>query len=90
MAEVYWQEDALAKVLAEAEALRDDTLIPLVIADMKRLVPVDSGDLLKSIEPGDDGKILIGEEYGKFVEFGTHIMEAQPFARPALYRRRDG
>lgn len=67
-------------------------------ADMKRYVPVLSGDLRSTIraEHGDGyGRVWFGDvgrdiDYHLYVEFGTSKMDAQPFARPALYQRRMG
>lgn len=50
--------------------------------------PVDTGDLVKSIQFRMKGKftaivkVLVG--YGGFVEFGTTRMRAQPFFTPAF------
>lgn len=54
--------------------------------------PVDTGRLAASIAahpaPGPSGgagvDILADVEYAQFVEFGTSLMAAQPFLRPAL------
>lgn len=95
MAEVHWQTQALAKLLNEdAVALVDEEIVPLVVADMKRMVPVDTGNLRDGIEALGEGRIGIsatsesGESYAEFVEFGTENAPAQPFIRPALYRKR--
>jgi len=67
-----------------------------VAADMRRYVPVLSGDLLSSIHEehlkgcgrvhfGDTGR---GIDYHLYQEFGTSRMAAQPYARPALYKIR--
>lgn len=59
-----------------------------VLADAKRLAPVDTGHLRDSlkIEYGDDGtaSILTDVEYAGYVEHGTRYQPAQPFLRPAL------
>lgn len=67
-----------------------------VAEDMRRMVPVLSGDLLATIEaehlPGagrvNFGDVDGGVDYHLYQEFGTSRMAAQPYARPALYRRR--
>lgn len=67
-----------------------------VADDMRRMVPVLSGDLLGTIreEHGDGfGRVHFGDvdegvDYHLYQEFGTTVMAAQPYARPALYRTR--
>lgn len=88
MAETHWQKSALDAVLGECDSFVDDEILPLVVADMQRLVPVDSGELRDSIEAVGGGRIVIGKNYAGYVEFGTERMAAQPYARPAIYRRR--
>lgn len=60
------------------------------VADiMRRLVPVDTGELqtsIQSITVGTQGVISVGTDYWTYQEFGTSRMAAQPFIRPALYR----
>lgn len=54
------------------------------------IVPVDTGRLKNSLQlrPMSPGhyhyKFGDGVEYGKYVEFGTYKMAAQPFMRPAM------
>ena len=55
----------------------------------KRIVPVDTGTLKNSIHifpmnPAKKITLADGVKYGKYVEFGTSKMKAQPFFRPAL------
>lgn len=90
MADVHWQKEELAKILDLAMATVDEKIIPEIVDDMKRLAPVDTGELRDSIEAVGDGKIVIGADHAAYVEFGTEIMAAQPYARPALYRERSG
>lgn len=54
-----------------------------VEAEAKRKVPVDSGDLQRSIGH-EKGAIFAGEPYAGFVEFGTAHMRPQPYLRPAI------
>lgn len=95
MADVYWQTDKLNELFGEmATDLVDESIVPEVVQDMKRMVPVDTGNLRDGIEPLGDGKIGIsatnegGQSYVELVEFGTEYAPAQPFIRPALYRKR--
>lgn len=67
-----------------------------VAEDMRRYVPVLSGDLLATIEAehleGEGrvnfGNVDAGVDYHLYQEYGTSIMAAQPYARPALYKTR--
>ena len=57
-------------------------------ADARKRAPVESGDLRRSIryrvdKDGLGATVIVGEYYGRFVEFGTSSMEAQPYLRPA-------
>lgn len=95
MADVYWQTSKLDELLdTMATELVDTEILPEVADDMRRMVPVDTGNLRDGIEVLGEGKIGIsatneqGQSYVEFVEFGTEHMAAQPFIRPALYRKR--
>jgi hypothetical protein len=94
MAEVHWQQAEMDKLLEQINGFVDEEIIPDVVDDMKRLAPVDTGALRDSIESWPGGRITIsatspeGHPYPADVEFGTEIMAAQPFVRPAVYRRR--
>lgn len=69
-----------------------------IAADARRFVPIDTGRLRDSIETtviGDDTVRITasaenqqGDVYGGYVENGTSKMDAQPYMKPALYRRR--
>lgn len=70
----------------------------IVVTDAKRRVPVDTGNLQRSIhleyatDAGDkQAAVEVGTDvdYGKYVEFGTSRMAAQPYLRPALDENRD-
>lgn len=66
--------------------------------DAKRYCPVDTGALRASIYAEVDGNVTRiwvgtnprgdGVDYALFVEFGTSRMAAQPYMRPALFKRR--
>jgi hypothetical protein len=68
-----------------------------VAQDMRRMVPVETGALLGTIEPEHlrgAGRVWCGApergiDYHLYQEYGTSRMRAQPYARPALYRVRD-
>jgi HK97 gp10 family phage protein len=62
-----------------------------IFGDMLRAVPRDTGELADSgdtQESGDTYRISFGTDHCLPVEFGTRYMAAQPFMRPALYRKR--
>ena len=51
------------------------------------LCPVDTGELISSIEGSTDGEsveVYADADYAQYVEYGTSKMEAQPYFRPAL------
>lgn len=64
--------------------------------DMRRYVPVDTGELRATIRverTPTGARIHIGNaaggvDYALYQEFGTSVMAAQPFIRPAVYRTR--
>jgi len=72
--------NAAKKTLAE--------IMYMMEAEAKRKCPVDTGRLRASIHVDkiSDSKYLMadGVTYGKFQEFGTIKMRAQPFFRPAI------
>jgi HK97 gp10 family phage protein len=54
-----------------------------------KIVPVDTGALKKSITTAVEGQIpvgrvMVGQPYGIYVEYGTRKMRAQPYIRPSL------
>jgi HK97 gp10 family phage protein len=62
---------------------------PQVVAEAKRLVPVDTGQLKNSIgwtmrQSDMTLQIHADQSYAIFVEFGTMRQPARPFLRPAL------
>ena len=51
------------------------------------LCPVDTGELISSIDGSTDGEgveVCADADYAQYVEYGTSKMEAQPYFRPAL------
>lgn len=95
MAKTYWQTEQLKELFEEMpQILVDEEIVPEVVQDMIRMAPVATGNLRDGIEPAGPGRIGItadneqGESYVEFVEFGTDLAPAQPFIRPALYRKR--
>jgi HK97 gp10 family phage protein len=82
----------------------ESKLGPRIQANAKRTVPVDLGNLKRSIivqvQRGDQPVLQVGVdphapgitipevEYGRYVEQGTSKMAAQPYLRPAVYQAR--
>ena len=72
---------------AEQGVVKD--LGSIVKKNARKFVPVDEGDLKKSLDMTltDNGKVAeIGTtlDYGRYQEYGTRKMPPQPFLRPAL------
>ena len=66
-----------------------------VLADAKRLAPVDTGALRASGRVEKKGRAErhivfggqgTGVDYAEYVEYGTLYMEAQPYLRPAMMK----
>lgn len=60
---------------------------PGILRSAIRIVPVDTGNLQRSIEAIYEGETLhVGSQvhYAAYVEGGTPKMAAQPYLRPAL------
>jgi hypothetical protein len=90
----------IVKVQAASDAVIAERVVEPMAEDMRTYVPVLSGDLKRTIRTyGPDvlgpgrfqvwvGDTAGGVDYHLWVEFGTSIMDAQPFIRPAVYRLR--
>ncbi|MGE0541213.1 MAG: HK97-gp10 family putative phage morphogenesis protein [Dehalococcoidia bacterium] len=73
----------LAKAIGEAF----QQLAPELLSTMQEATPVDTGELRGSENASAGAKELrltAGTDHGKFVEFGTRKMAAQPFMRPTV------
>lgn len=83
----------LSKIAAAAPAAASAALLKTA-ADItsltKQLTPVDTGNLKHSYGalPLSPNRVLVGTdvEYGKFVEYGTSRMSAQPHLTPAFHQ----
>jgi HK97 gp10 family phage protein len=57
-------------------------------AQAKSKAPVDTGTLKNSIQATKVGtahwRVVVGADYGMYVEWGTGRMAAQPFLQPAI------
>ena len=65
----------------------------LAEGSIKRLTPVDTGNLRSSVKAEEvssqEARIATGVEYAPHVEYGTSKMSAQPYMRPGLENNRD-
>lgn len=88
--------DLIGKSLSE---FFEHTLGPRIQGNARRTVPVDTGDLKRSIvvqvQTGDKPVLQVGVDedvagvdYGRYVEEGTSRAPAQPYLRPAAYQAR--
>lgn len=61
----------------------------LIASDARARAPVETGFLrssihVESVSTGKEANIVVGADYGLFVEYGTYKMAAQPYLNPAL------
>jgi HK97 gp10 family phage protein len=72
---------------AKAEAIVAKTALDLE-GHAKSRAPVDTGTLKNSIQATRIGpahwRVVVGVDYGMYVEWGTANMAAQPFIQPAI------
>ena len=77
----------IAGMEAKAEAIVAKTAMDLE-AHAKSRAPVDTGTLKNSIQATRVGdahwRVVVGVDYGLYVEWGTSRMAAQPFFQPAI------
>lgn len=76
----------------------DTEVVEPITEDMKTMVPVLTGalkDTIRKDEHGGNGlhriwfgDVAAGIDYHLYQEYGTSKMDAQPYARPAVYRVR--
>lgn len=64
-----------------------DDLAEEIRAAAAGLAPGRLGAAL-DVAPADDGAVVIAPGFARFVEFGTRVMPARPFLRPAIDRVR--
>ena len=90
MARVNISAEGRAKLdLAVGKMMRH--LVREIEDDARNNAPVDTGELAASVfseTDGNDGRIGAAAEHAAYVELGTSEMRAQPFLRPALYKKR--
>lgn len=67
-----------------------ETFINVFLEEARDAVPVDTGNLLGSINGSTDGDgyviVEADAEYAQYVEFGTYKMDAQPYFIPACQK----
>lgn len=77
----------IAGMEAKAEAIVAKTAMDLE-AHAKGRAPVDTGTLKNSIQATRIGdahwRVVVGVDYGMYVEWGTVHMAARPFFQPAI------
>lgn len=76
------------KLLKQSSDESLHTLGKFYVDEMKQRTPVDKGALRNSCKYkiiNNKLHIINDEDYAGYVEFGTYKMNAQPFARPAVF-----
>lgn len=78
-----------SRILAPAIDARMRAMGEAGVAEARRLVPVDSGNLQRSIGYSYDAKekiitLYADQHYAYFVELGTRVSAARPYLRPAI------
>lgn len=91
-------EPGVIEVQTAVDREVDAHVVEPITEDMRTFVPVLSGDLKDTIrkDPTNQnglhriwfGDVAAGVDYHLHQEYGTSIMDAQPYARPAVYRVR--
>lgn len=63
-----------------------------VYFDARSLAAVDTGEMVGTLRvtypAWNRGRVWVGSDHWSYNEYGTSKMDAQPFMRPALFRRR--
>jgi hypothetical protein len=91
-------EPGIIEVQTAVDREVDAKVVEPIADDMRTMVPVLSGDLKDTIrkDPFSGqglhriwfGDVAAGVDYHLYQEYGTSKMDAQPYARPAVYRVR--
>lgn len=90
---VRWRvvENKFPKIIAGMEAKAEAIVAKAAMdveAHAKSRAPVDTGTLKNSIQASKIGdahwRVVVGVDYGMYVEWGTVHMAAQPFFQPAI------
>lgn len=88
----YLVENKIPALIASVEANARTAVMKhadKIASDARSRAPVRTGYLRSSIRSvsvaaGKQADIVVGADYGRFVEYGTYKMAAQPFLNPAL------
>lgn len=85
MAEVHEEDGWSAKVMADASRWLDEQIGGAILADMQAGCPVDTSDLLQSLDKGltDDTTLRVGS---RDVDYSVWVVEGHRVA----YRGKDG
>jgi HK97 gp10 family phage protein len=78
---------AMAEIEARAQRVQENVLEDIA-RDARRHAPVETGELKASIHVEGDS-VVAESDHSVYVELGTRHMHAQPYLRPALYKRRN-
>ena len=70
-----------------AEAIAEDAVryVPVLSGELRASIRVERGSAVHRIWFGD---VAAGVDYHLYQEFGTSVMAAQPYIRPAVYQYR--
>lgn len=87
-----WHGEKLMDVVMEQGRKRISRVCIAIENDAKRVVPVDTGTLRRSIAHEIEvspteivGRVGTNTKYAPYVEYGTYKMPAQPYLRPAFW-----
>lgn len=96
--EFRWTSGWEGHLARDVRAYLETDLGPRIVAEAKRTVPILTGELRSSISHGtavENGTAVLvvaagtggRGKHAAFVELGTSRMRAQPYLRPAAFRR---
>lgn len=83
--------DAILRNLGKNTSDTTEQIANDIAAIAKENAPVDTGELRDSVhveKDGDNHAVVVGVDYGAFVELGTSRMAAQPYLGPAAEKVR--
>lgn len=82
-----WNAGAAAEIELRGQHAVENALEEIA-QDARRYAPVETGELRASIHV-QGNEVRAEADHAVYVEYGTRNMRAQPFMRPALYRKRN-
>lgn len=77
---------AMAKVEYLLQRAQEQ-ILEEIAEDATRMAPMDTGALKASIHVRGN-KVVVGTDHWIYPEYGTENMRAEPYMRPALYKKR--